>query len=45
LNQSDDAVWSAQDTTPSKVEAALRKLLADRHQHGTVQPARVLNRS
>ncbi|MEA2124614.1 MAG: hypothetical protein QOI80_1396 [Solirubrobacteraceae bacterium] len=43
LNQSDDAVWSAQDTTPSKVEAALRKLLADRHQHGTVQPARVLN--
>jgi glucose-6-phosphate dehydrogenase assembly protein OpcA len=42
--RSDDAVWSARDTTPSKIEAALRTLLADRHQHGqAVQPARVLN--
>lgn len=42
--RSDDAVWSARDTTPSKIEAALRTLLAERHQQrGAVQPARVLN--
>src|ERR687886_623660 len=36
--------WSEQDTTPAKVEAALRELLADAHthEHGYV-PARVLN--
>jgi glucose-6-phosphate dehydrogenase assembly protein OpcA len=42
--KSDDSVWSAQDTTPSKIEAALRKLLAERHADTqSVQPARVLN--
>jgi glucose-6-phosphate dehydrogenase assembly protein OpcA len=44
ISSSEDAVWSAQDTTPSKIEAALRALLAERHQQaGTVQPARILN--
>lgn len=42
--RSEDAVWSAQDTTPSAIEAALRRLLAERHQsEGSVAPARVLN--
>ena len=41
---SEDAVWSERDTNPSRIEAALRQLLAERHQHaGAVQPARVLN--
>jgi glucose-6-phosphate dehydrogenase assembly protein OpcA len=40
----DDDVWEAQDTNPSAIEAALRELLAARHQrHGTVVPARSLN--
>jgi len=40
----DDAVWSAQDTTPTAIEAALRKLLTERHRSsGNVAPARVLN--
>ncbi|MGI8622235.1 MAG: glucose-6-phosphate dehydrogenase assembly protein OpcA [Solirubrobacteraceae bacterium] len=40
----DEDVWSAQDTTPSAIEAALRSLLAKRHQSaGAVAPARVLN--
>ncbi len=39
----EDAVWSAQDTTPAKIEAALRTLLAERHQQASVLPARVLN--
>ena len=40
----EDAVWSAQDTTPSAIEAALRKLLTERHRSsGHVAPARVLN--
>lgn len=44
MARSEDAVWSAQDTTPSKIETALRTLLAERHQQsGSVQPARVLN--
>ena len=44
MTRSDDAVWSARDTSPSKIEAALRTLLAQRHQDGkAVQPARVLN--
>ena len=43
-NRSEDTVWSAQDTTPSAIEAALRRLLAERHQQaGSVAPARVLN--
>ncbi len=42
--KSEDAVWSAQDTTPSAIEAALRRLLSDRHQSSrSVAPARVLN--
>jgi glucose-6-phosphate dehydrogenase assembly protein OpcA len=40
----DEEVWREQDTTPSRVEAALRKLLAERHHRvGSVAPARVLN--
>jgi glucose-6-phosphate dehydrogenase assembly protein OpcA len=40
----EEAVWSAQDTTPSAIEAALRKLLAERHAHDDAfVPARVLN--
>ena len=40
----DEAVWSEQGTTPSRVEAALRRLLAERHHRvGSVAPARVLN--
>jgi glucose-6-phosphate dehydrogenase assembly protein OpcA len=42
--RSEDAIWSAQDTTPSAIEAALRRLLAERHQESrSVAPARVLN--
>lgn len=39
-----DAVWSAQDTSPSAIEAALRDLVSERHRenHGYVA-ARVLN--
>jgi glucose-6-phosphate dehydrogenase assembly protein OpcA len=39
-----EGVWSEQDTTPSAIDAALRKLLVDAHEneHGYV-PARVLN--
>ena len=40
----DEEVWSEQDTTPARIEAALRRLLAERHhQAGQVSPARVLN--
>jgi glucose-6-phosphate dehydrogenase assembly protein OpcA len=39
-----DAVWSEQGTTPDAIEAALRKLLAERHsEDGGFLPARVLN--
>ncbi|HTZ86777.1 MAG TPA: glucose-6-phosphate dehydrogenase assembly protein OpcA [Solirubrobacteraceae bacterium] len=39
-----DAVWSEQNTTPDKIEAALRKLLAERHAESeSFLPARVLN--
>jgi Glucose-6-phosphate dehydrogenase subunit len=39
-----DAVWSAQDTTPDAIEAALRELLIARHaENGGYVPARVLN--
>ncbi len=39
-----DAVWSEQGTTPDRIEAALRKLLAERHaENGGFVPARVLN--
>jgi len=39
-----DAVWSEQGTTPDRIEAALRKLLAERHaESGSYVPARVLN--
>ena len=38
------AVWSAQDTTPSAIAAALRQLLEERHQQDQAfAPARVLN--
>ncbi|HEX4563324.1 MAG TPA: glucose-6-phosphate dehydrogenase assembly protein OpcA [Solirubrobacteraceae bacterium] len=39
-----DAVWSAQGTTPDAIEAALRELLAQRHaENAAYAPARVLN--
>jgi hypothetical protein len=39
-----DAVWSEQGTTPDRIEAALRELLAQRHaESGSYVPARVLN--
>src|SRR4051812_23626800 len=39
-----DDQWSAQDTTPTKVEAALRELLASRHRvSDSYAPARVVN--
>lgn len=38
-----DTVWSAQDTTPGAIEAALRKLLAQRYAESAGIPARVLN--
>jgi len=40
----DDTVWSAQDTSPGEVEAALRRLLVERHNESEAYvPARVLN--
>jgi glucose-6-phosphate dehydrogenase assembly protein OpcA len=39
-----DSLWSAQDTSPSAIEAALRELLGERHaEHAGYTPARVLN--
>jgi glucose-6-phosphate dehydrogenase assembly protein OpcA len=39
-----DSVWSARDTTPGAIEAALRRLLAERHhEHASYAPARALN--
>jgi glucose-6-phosphate dehydrogenase assembly protein OpcA len=39
-----DAVWSAQGTTPDAIESALRELLAAKHaENGGFVPARVLN--
>jgi glucose-6-phosphate dehydrogenase assembly protein OpcA len=39
-----EAVWSAQDTTPSDIEEALRHLLQEQHaRDGAHAPARVLN--
>jgi glucose-6-phosphate dehydrogenase assembly protein OpcA len=39
-----DAVWSEQGTTPDAIEAALRRLLKQRHtENGGYAPARVLN--
>ena len=41
---SSEGVWGAQDTSPAAVEAALRKLLAERHEESDAYvPARVLN--
>jgi glucose-6-phosphate dehydrogenase assembly protein OpcA len=40
----EEAVWAAQDTTPSAIEAALRHLLEERHKEDQAfVPARVLN--
>jgi hypothetical protein len=37
-------VWSANDTTPDAIEAALRELLRERHAaNSSLAPARVLN--
>ncbi len=39
-----DAVWSAQGTTPDAIEAALRRMLGERHaENGGLVPARALN--
>ncbi|HEX8206885.1 MAG TPA: glucose-6-phosphate dehydrogenase assembly protein OpcA [Solirubrobacteraceae bacterium] len=38
-----DALWSAEDTSPSEIEAALRAMEAERHQEDRAVPARVLN--
>jgi glucose-6-phosphate dehydrogenase assembly protein OpcA len=39
-----DSHWSAQDTTPAAIEAALRDMLKERHEeHESFVPARVLN--
>ncbi|MBJ7332551.1 MAG: glucose-6-phosphate dehydrogenase assembly protein OpcA [Solirubrobacteraceae bacterium] len=39
-----DAVWREEDTTPGKIEAALRALLSERHHESdSYVPARVLN--
>jgi len=39
-----DAVWSASDTTPDAIEAAMRELLVQRHaENAAYVPARVLN--
>jgi glucose-6-phosphate dehydrogenase assembly protein OpcA len=38
-----DAIWSAEDTSPAEIEAALRAMEAERHQEDRAVPARVLN--
>lgn len=39
-----DSVWSAQDTTPTAIELALREMLSERHaEHEGFVPARVLS--
>jgi glucose-6-phosphate dehydrogenase assembly protein OpcA len=39
-----DVVWSAQDTSPADIEAALRRMLVEAHaQNASYVPARVLN--
>jgi glucose-6-phosphate dehydrogenase assembly protein OpcA len=39
-----DDVWSEQDTTPDAIEAAMRRMLRDRHaENEQLAPARVLN--
>nr|MDQ3850629.1 glucose-6-phosphate dehydrogenase assembly protein OpcA [Actinomycetota bacterium] len=39
-----DSVWSAQDTSPGEIEAALRRLIAERHHENEgYVPARALN--
>src|SRR3954447_13356586 len=40
----DEGIWSAQDTTPSQIEEALRELLKEQHAKSRAYvPARVLN--
>jgi glucose-6-phosphate dehydrogenase assembly protein OpcA len=42
--QMEEGIWSAQDTNPSDIEAALRAMLAERHaEHAGYVPARALN--
>ena len=44
VSGTEHAVWSAQDTTPSAIEGALRRLLEERHKADQAYaPARVLN--
>ena len=40
----EEARWAEQNTTPERIEAALRELLRERHAaNQTLAPARVLN--
>lgn len=44
MDQAEQALWTAQDTSPSEIEAALRTLLKERHaENEAYVPARVLN--
>jgi len=44
MSATNDTVWSARDTTPAEVEAALRRLLVERHaENDGYVPARVMN--
>ncbi|TMK41719.1 MAG: hypothetical protein E6G56_03075 [Actinobacteria bacterium] len=44
MSPTSDSVWSAQDTDPSAIDAALREMLAERHAESDAYvPARVLN--
>ena len=44
MASTNDTVWSAQNTTPAQIEAALRGLLVERHlENDGYVPARVLN--
>jgi glucose-6-phosphate dehydrogenase assembly protein OpcA len=44
VSPTSDSVWSAQDTNPGAIDAALREMLAERHAESDAYvPARVLN--
>jgi glucose-6-phosphate dehydrogenase assembly protein OpcA len=44
VGERSDAVWSASDTSPAEVEAAIRRLVVERHQENAgYVPARALN--
>lgn len=44
MSDAEEVVWSQEGTTPDAIEAALRRLIAEKHaQNGGYVPARVLN--